>query len=341
MPQPPQLALSVWKSAQRAVAPEPQRVCPPPHVIAHVPAAHVWPAAQVVPHVPQLALSVMKFAQYAVAPAPHCVSPAPHVMVHAPAEHTSPAAQVVPQPPQLALSVWKFAQNASAPDPHCVSPLPQVVAQTPAEQTCPAEHVVPHVPQLALSVWKFAQYAVAPVPHWVSPVPHDVRQLPAEQTVPAAHEAPAAVPVQLPVAPQYAGLVSGSTHDPPQKTRPAGHSHAAEPPLEGGAQSWPPVQMLPALPAPLSPHPALAPQCDRFEFGSMHDPPQSTRPGAHESWHVATAPPPGAEHTVPGPHDEPALPTPPTPHCPVAPQYAGLVFGSTHAPPQSTWLPGH
>jgi len=56
LPQVPQLAGSVWRSAQ-ALA---HIVWPAGHIVApvHAPAAQVWPAAQVRLHMPQLAASV-------------------------------------------------------------------------------------------------------------------------------------------------------------------------------------------------------------------------------------------------------------------------------------------
>jgi len=60
-PQRPQLARSLWKLAQRAVAPVPQRLWPVGQ--AQAPAVQVWPLAQAVPQRPQLLLLVWVLTQ--------------------------------------------------------------------------------------------------------------------------------------------------------------------------------------------------------------------------------------------------------------------------------------
>ncbi len=61
LPHMPQLAGSLWRSAQAV----PHIVWPVAHIVVpvHAPAAQVWPAAQVRPHMPQFAVSVWRFAQ--------------------------------------------------------------------------------------------------------------------------------------------------------------------------------------------------------------------------------------------------------------------------------------
>jgi hypothetical protein len=70
MPQPPQLASSLWVSThtplQNALAGSWQ-------VLAHTPAEHTWPAGHFIPHALQLSGSFCRLAQYPVAPEPQGV----------------------------------------------------------------------------------------------------------------------------------------------------------------------------------------------------------------------------------------------------------------------------
>ena len=83
-------------------------------------------------------------------------------------------------------------------------------------------------------------------------------------------------------------------------------------------QTFPPLHVVPALPAPLpvgiGPQPGVAPQYVGLVFGSMHVPPQSISVPGQETWHVPFA------QTFPLLHAVPALPDPPTPQAPLAPQ---------------------
>jgi hypothetical protein len=126
------------------------------------------------------------------------------------------------------------------------------------------------------------------------------------------------------VAPQKFRLVWGSTHVPPQLTRPVWHESEQLPVL----QTLPPLHTAPALP-PAAPHPVVAPQWTRFNCGSTHVPLQSIRP----AWHERAQLPP--LQTRPAAQTAPALP-PPKPHPAVAPQELRLVCGSTHVPLQFT-----
>jgi hypothetical protein len=83
-----------------------------------------------------------------------------------------------------------------------------------------------------------------------------------------------------------------------------------------------------------APHAVHPPQCAGSLRGSTHAPLHTVSGGAHVAPHVPLL------HTWPAPHAVPELPAS-APHPAVAPQCALLVFGSTHAPPQSTSLPGH
>lgn len=58
-------------------------------------------------------------------------------------------------------------------------------------------------------------------PQRTCPATHETWQVPAEQSCPDAHAVPALPPMQSPDAPQFVGLVCGSTHMLPQATWPA------------------------------------------------------------------------------------------------------------------------
>ena len=132
---------------------------------------------------------------------------------------------------------------------------------------------------------------------------------PAEQLAPAL---PPASPPQPLVAPQYWLLVVGSTHPPPQSTRPEAHVVPHTPALH----TVPPPHTAPLLP-PLAPHPEVAPQCAGLLFGSMHVPAQLTCPVGHATTHFPAA------HVDPDAHS--------VPH---APQFRGSVETFTHSVPQ-------
>jgi hypothetical protein len=123
----------------------------------------------------------------------------------------------------------------------------------------------------------------------------------------------------------------GSTHAPLQFTCAPGHDTEHAPAL----QTCPLAQLAPPLPTPPTPHPADAPQWIGSVVGSTHTPLQFTCEPGHDTEHAP------ALHTCPLAQLEPPLPTPPTPHPAVAPQWIGSVVGSTHTPLQFTCDPGH
>jgi hypothetical protein len=90
----------------------------------------------------------------------------------------------------------------------------------------------------------------------------------------------------------------------------------------------PDVQAAPALPASLTPQPAVAPQLVLLVLESTQVPPQLIWLPGHEIWQLPLA------QTFPAMHAVPALPVPPTPQPVVAPQLDRLVMGSTHVPLQ-------
>ena len=162
----------------------------------------------------------------------------------------------------------------------------QVRAQAPLLQTWPAEQTVPSLlppptlvqspvaPQWPLSVSGSTQTP----PQLTLPVGQEVAQAPPVQMLPAGQTAPSLLPPptleQSPVAPQKVRLVLGSTQVPPQLTRPDWQDSWQVDPL----QTWPAGQVAPALPAPATPQPVVAPQYWRLVVGSMQVPLQLTRP---------------------------------------------------------------
>jgi hypothetical protein len=156
VPHAPQFWLSLFRSLQREVAPDPselQTVWPAGHATAQVPAAvqtsvptgqsaehapaeQVCPCEQTMPHPPQLKMSLLSWAHWL----PHCTHPVPQlaqsrppsgcpVVAHPfgalaklqlatqlPAMHTSPVAQLTPHAPQWDGSDCRSWQNPVAPE---------------------------------------------------------------------------------------------------------------------------------------------------------------------------------------------------------------------------------
>jgi hypothetical protein len=151
---------------------------------------------------------------------------------------------------------------------------------------------------------------------------------PLAQLLPALPAPPTPQPA---VAPQWIGSVVGSTHTPLQFTCEPGHDTEQVPALH----TWPLAQLLPALPAPPTPQPAVAPQWIGSVIGSTQTPLQFTCVPGHDTEHVP------ALQTCPAAQLTPPLPLPPLPQPSVAPQWMGSVVGSTQTPPQLICEPGH
>jgi hypothetical protein len=151
---------------------------------------------------------------------------------------------------------------------------------------------------------------------------------PLAQLVPPLPTPPTPHPV---VAPQWIGSVVGSTHAPPQFTCDPGHDTEHVPALH----TSPLAQLDPPLPTPPTPQPVVAPQWIGSVVGSTHTPLQFTCEPGQDTEQLP------ALHTCPLAQLVPPLPTPPTPHPVVAPQWIGSVVGSTQTPLQFTCDPGH
>jgi hypothetical protein len=106
---------------------------------------------------------------------------------------------------------------------------------------------------------------------------------------------PAPAPVHVPVAPQKALLVAGSTHDPPHSRSGGSHAHTPDTQLLPVPHATPPVQPVP-----------VAPQYVLLVFGLTHAPPQRRVP----DWQVHT----------PFVHPAPSGQAVPPVQVPVAPQ---------------------
>jgi len=112
-----------------------------------MPALHVCPLLQAVPHAPQLSALLVR-STHAPEQAVSMVGAVAHVAAHAPSEHTCPAAQAVPQLPQFAGS--EFVSTQPMLPAHETRPAVQV--QAPDWQVWLRVHACPHMPQLALSL---------------------------------------------------------------------------------------------------------------------------------------------------------------------------------------------
>jgi hypothetical protein len=208
----------------------------------HMPALHVEPAPQRVPHMPQLRGSVCVLVH--VVP-PHIVMPVPHT--HTPETHDAPMPHARPHAPQLLASLETSAQppfmQRIAPAPHVHMPIAhvppgphetaqepqcagsvaseaQVVPQAtwpaghmhaPIAQGVPAGHAWPHIPQFDVLLCRSTQLPL----HTVFGAMQLPLHVPDVQLWPGAH-------ARL-QPPQLAGSAARSTHAPPQTTSAAGH----------------------------------------------------------------------------------------------------------------------
>ena len=171
------------------------------------------------------------------------------LVVHVPPEHTCPDEQTVPsfvpaQSPEAPQKVRSAAGSMHLP-PQSTSPVWHDRTHWPTSQAKPAPQVWPP-PQVASAPQargSFCGSRQVP-PQSTSPGWQDKAQAPAEQTWPESQAAPALPPVQAPEAPQNARSVIGSTHLPPQSTRPAAQVTAQAP----AEQTLPATQALPHAP---------------------------------------------------------------------------------------------
>src|SRR5690606_31614578 len=148
--------------------------------------------------------------------------------------------------------------------PHATSGAGHDSVQVPATQISPASHTSPAspapspqpsvAPQWLRSVFGFTQVSS----HAMSEPGQEITHSPDSQISPASHAIPAVPPFspQPSVAPQYRRRQPASLHAPLHSISPACQERAQLPPL----QTSPPAHVSPAVPSPLSPHPAVAPQ---------------------------------------------------------------------------------
>jgi hypothetical protein len=184
VPQLPQFALSVLKSAQVAVepalararavpvVPEVQTVAPIGQAGMHAPETHALPDGQAWAQAPQFALSDSRSTHASL----HRVALAPHVPVvtaHEPFTQAPPAPQPVPQLPQLFGSVDVFAHVPAQFD----CPAGQDTTHWPPLHCSPDAHALPHVPQFASSDCS----STHALPQAVALAPHTGTHVPPEQ----------------------------------------------------------------------------------------------------------------------------------------------------------------
>ena len=111
LPQPPQLALSVWTLASQPSAWLPlQSTKPLLHAAAHVPLAHTAVALAGAAHVTPHALQFLGSNRVSTHVPLHDVSGVAQVAAHAPFTQAWPALQVTPHAPQLVRSLASVAQ---------------------------------------------------------------------------------------------------------------------------------------------------------------------------------------------------------------------------------------
>jgi serine/threonine-protein kinase len=199
----------------------------------------------------------------------HVVWPTGQVTPQLPLLQTSPAPQGDPQEWQFCESVLRLVQNALAPDPHR-SGFDAGHWQLPLH-TWPVAHLLEQLPQLFGSLVVFVQNVGSRVGHaFGCDAEHVCTHDPVEQSWPGLQAVPAlpASPAPHPAeAPQCWALVFGSTHAPPQLTRPEPHV---------AAWHWPPVHVCPVEHVLLH-----VPQfCGSF-IASTHDCPHCMVPPPH------------------------------------------------------------
>ena len=153
-------------------------------------------------------------------------------------------------PPQLTCVPGQLTEH-----PLGVHTLPVAWQLVPALPASPAPH-----PAVAPQYWLLLLGSMHWPPQLISVPAHESAQERFVHTWPGAHAFPAlpASPAPQPaVAPQNGLLVVGSMHVPPQLISLPGHDTAHSP----LPHTWPGGHPWPAVPAPPTPQPAVAPQC--------------------------------------------------------------------------------
>ena len=187
LPQVPQLALAVCRSAQTPV----QSTVPEGHV--HWAAVHTRLPPQVCMQKPQLFLSVCRLAQLV----PHLARPVPQLASHWPLLQTCPPVHRLPHVPQLpALDVRSTQVCPPPPGPPPPPPAAQAVspveqAHVPALQVAPCAHALPQLPQSVVLVDVSTHRPVpppGPLPvQSVSPLSQPISHVPDTHCSPAPH----------------------------------------------------------------------------------------------------------------------------------------------------------
>jgi hypothetical protein len=174
------------------------------------------------------------------------------------------------------------------------------------------------------------------VPGQVTAQAEPTQSLPSSaQSMPSVPAEPAPG-VQRPAAPQKLRLLVGSMQAEPQTTCPDGQAHVE--PVQRAPLPTVELQMLPELPMPPAPQPAVAPQCDPSVDGSTQTPPHSICvPGQVTAHAEPTQTLPSSAQLIPSVPAEPA----PVVQTPLAPQKVRLLVGSMQAPLHETCPDGH
>jgi len=155
LPQAPQLVGSDWRLTHTV----PQQTCAVGHPQGlHLPALHVDPVKQALPHVPQFKVSLLVLTHL---PA-QLVSP--RMQEHAPVMQVNPAvvSHLVPQVPQLLLSLFTSThapQSGGIPSPQKINGPPHPGGTHFAfMQYSPLQQCLPHVPQLYGSLLRLTHF---------------------------------------------------------------------------------------------------------------------------------------------------------------------------------------
>lgn len=278
-------------------------------VFAHVPEQHWSVPAQTRPHAPQFPTSVLMLAQVPEQQRWLAEQPGPVPQPHVPIRHVSPAAHAGEQ----GTSAVHDPPMHASPGAHAFPQKPQLVVLVPV-----STHEVPQ---------QVAPLVQVPDPHLQVPSSHTSSPVQAgEQGVtthaPSTHSSPGAQ--RMPHPPQLAGLLSTSTHAPPQQI---------SVPVHAGPVPQRQTPVLQTLPRGTQFTPQV-PQSRRLLVTLAHAPIQHIRPPSHpvSGAHSATHAPP-RQTVIAGQVIGQPTPTPPSVAGGVP--VSGIVPSVGDAPPSS------